>query len=279
MNVFQKVIKYLAMAFAIFLAVVIVGGIATGIFALTGVFNGVAVSGDVVDIQKSFDDVKSITVDHGVGILKVKTGSSNQVEVIANNVSEHYSIEKSFSGNLVLKSKSRFWIFDWFGGKNDYKSDVTIYLPEDFVAEKFEVEAGAGNVVIDGLKTKKLEIDGGAGDVKGKNIVAQMVDIDGGVGNIDFEQVELNNTTIDAGVGNVDIEGILTGKTDIDCGVGNIDLNIKGTTDDYNIKVEKGLGSIRINGQKYSDLNWNNLTADNSIDIDGGVGDIDINFE
>ena len=83
MNEFQKVIKYLAMGFAIFLTVTIIGGIATGVFALTGVFNGVAASGDAVDINKSFDDVKSITIDHGVGTLKVRTGDSDKVEIVA----------------------------------------------------------------------------------------------------------------------------------------------------------------------------------------------------
>jgi hypothetical protein len=279
MNEFQKVIKYLAMGFAIFLTVTIIGGIATGIFALTGVFNGVAASGDAVDINKSFEDIKSITIDHGVGTLKVRTGESDKVEIVAKNVSEHYTVEKSFSGNLTLKSRSRFWLWNWFDGDN-FKSDVTIYLPEDFVAEKFIIDAGAGDVNIEGLETKKLEINGGAGDIRGNDIyVHHEVDIDGGVGNVYFKKVVLNNTTIDSGVGNVDVEGSLLGKTDIDCGVGNVDLNLEGTTDDYNIKVDKGLGNVKINGEKYSDLNWNNLSAGNSLDIDGGVGDISINFE
>lgn len=277
MNEFQKVIKYLAMGFAIFLTVTIIGGIATGVFALTGVFSGVAASGDAVDINKSFDDVKSITIDHGVGTLKVRTGDSDKVEIVAKNVSEHYIVEKSFSGNLTLKSKSRFWFWNWFDG--NFKSDITIYLPKDFVAESFIIDAGAGDVNIDDLEAKELEINGGAGDIRGNNIVAQTVDIDGGVGNVNFKQVMLNNTTIDAGVGNVDIEGILSGNTDIDCGLGNVDLDLVGTIDDYNIKVEKGLGNIKINGEKYSDINWNKLNAKYIIDIDGGVGDISINFE
>ncbi len=278
MNEFQRVIKYLAMGFAIFLAVVIIGGISTAIFALTGVFKGFTISGDAIDINKSFDDVKSISIDHGIGTLKVKVGESDKVEIIANNVNENYTIDKSFSGNLTMKSKTRFGFWNWFGS-NDYKSDVTVYLPKDFVAEKFEVDAGAGNVNIERLQTKKLVINGGAGDIKGNNILAHSVRIDGGVGNIDLEQAELNDTTIDSGVGNIDIEGLLLGKTDIDCGVGNVDLKLKGTTDEYNIKVEKGLGNIRINGEKYSDIRWNNLNAENSIDIDGGVGDISIDFE
>ena len=277
MNEFQKVIKYLAMGFAIFLTVTIIGGIATGIFALTGVFNGVATRGDAVDINKSFDDITSISIDHGVGTLKVRTGDSDKVEVIAKNVSEHYTIEKSLNGTLTLKNKSRYWFWNWFDG--NFKSDITVYLPEGFVAERFIIDAGAGDVNIEDLEANELEINGGAGNIRGNNIIAHTVDIDGGVGNINFKQVVLNDTTIDSGLGNVDIEGTLSGKTDIDCGVGNVDLDLKGTIDDYKIKVEKGLGNIKINGEKYSNINWNSLNAKNFMDIDGGVGDININFE
>ncbi|WP_313131992.1 DUF4097 family beta strand repeat-containing protein [Anaerocolumna sp.] len=277
MNEFQKVIKYLAMGFAIFLTVTIIGGIATGIFALTGVFNGFTTSGEAIDINKSFDGVKSITINHGVGTLKVRTGESDKVEIVANNVSEHYTIEKSFSGNLTLKNRTRFWFWNWFDG--NLKSDVTVYLPKDFVAEKFIIDAGAGDVNIEGLETKELEINGGAGDIRANNIIAQSAEIDGGVGNVNFKEVTLNNTTIDSGVGNVDIKGYLFGKTDIDCGVGNVDLDLIGSMDDYNIKIDKGLGNVKINGEKYSNTNWNSVRAENSLDIDGGVGDISINFE
>lgn len=278
MNEFQKVIKYLAMAFAIFLAVTIIGGISTAIFAFTGVFNGAKASGNTIDINKSFDDVKSVSIDHGIGTLRVKVGESDKVEIIANNVDENYTIEKSFSGTLIMKNKTRYWFWNRFG-THDFKSDVTVYLPKDFVAEKFEVNAGAGNVSIEGLKTKKLVIDGGAGDIKGNNIVSHSVKLDGGLGNIILKQVELNDTTIDSGVGNIDIEGLLLGKTEIDCGLGNLDLKLKGTVDEYNIKVDKGLGNCRINGEKYSDIHWNNKTTENVLDIDGGVGNINIDFE
>jgi len=55
-------------------------------------------------------------------------------------------------------------------------------------------------------------------------------------------------------------------------------LDINGSVDNYDLKVDKGIGEIYINGEKYSKLNWNNKTADYSMDINGGVGNIRVDF-
>jgi DUF4097 and DUF4098 domain-containing protein YvlB len=277
MSELQKVIKYCAIGFAAFLAFIIITSIATAVFSLTGIVSG-STSTELIDVSKSFNDVKSLTIEHGVGTFNIKVGNSDEVLVEASNVNDNFVVDKSFSGDLKIKSKFNFW--NIFNGNNNFgnNSKITIYIPEGFIAENVSLDAGAGNINIEELSTKKLDINAGAGNINGKNIIAQDVDLDGGVGEITFENVELWNADIDCGVGNIELEGALYGKSKIDCGVGEITLDLEGSTDDYHLKVEKGLGSIYINGDKYSNINMNNLTADNSLDIDGGVGDIEINF-
>ncbi len=277
MSELQKVIKYLAIGFAAFLAFSIITGILTGFIALTGLFSGVN-SGKTIDINKSFDDVTSLSTEPGFGTLKFKVGDSDQVEVIAENVSENFVVEKNHNGKLTLKGKYNFW--NIFGNNSgNGKSDITIYLPSDFVAEEVKIEAGAGNIDVEELTTKKLDINAGAGNISGRNITASQVDLDGGVGDIDLEEVDLSNANIDCGVGNINLQGILLGKNKIECGVGEVDLTLKGSVEDYNIKIDKGLGNISIDGEKYSEIKWNNASTDNSLDIDGGVGNIEIEFE
>lgn len=277
MSELQKVIKYCAMGFAAFLAFSIITGILTGVVALTGVFSGIG-SGKTVDINKSFENVTSLSAEPGVGTFKIKQGDSDQVEVIAENVSDNFVVEKSSSGHLKLKGRVNFWNF-FDGDSVNGNSKITIYLPKDFVGEDVDINAGAGNIEIEALSTKKLDIDAGAGNIKGQNIVAEQVDLDGGVGEIDLEQVDFTKVDIDCGVGNINLQGSLYGKSEIECGVGEVTLDLNGTQDDYNIKIDKGLGSINVNGEKYSDIQWHNNTAANTLDIDGGVGDIDINFK
>ncbi len=277
MSELQKVIKYCAIGFAAFLAFSIITGILSGVFAISGVFTGIG-SNNTINVSESFEDVKSLSVEPGIGTFAIEIGETDKVEVIAENVSENFVVEKSFSGNLKIKGKFNVWNF--FGDhSNNAGARITVYIPKDFIAENVDIDAGAGNINIEALTAKELEINAGAGNINGKNITAYEVKLDGGVGEISLEQVNLTDVDIDCGVGNIDLEGSLYGKSQIDCGVGEVNLTLTGSVDDYNLKVEKGLGSIRINDQKYSDLNWNNTTASNTLDISGGVGNIDIDFE
>lgn len=279
MSELQRVIKYCAMGFAAFLAFTIITGILTSVIAFTGVFTGIGSSGDTVNVNESFDNVKSLYVECGIGTFSIKVGDSDKVQVIAENVSEDIKVEKNFSGTLEIKSKSNFWnLFD--GDDNHISgSKVTVYLPENFIAENVEINGGTGNLNIEALNTKKLDIDAGTGNIDGNNIIAREVQLNGGVGDIDLEQVDLTDVDIDCGVGNISLQGGIYGDSVIDCGVGEVDLELAGTTDDYNLKVEKGLGNVYIDGEKSSDLNWNNATAENSMDINGGVGNISIKFD
>jgi len=278
MSELQKVLKYCAMGFAAFLAFSIITGIITAVCAVTGVFS-ITGSANTVDVSKSFENVKSLSAEPSVGTFTIKVGESDEVEVVAENVSENFTAEKSFSGELRIKDNWNFW--NIFNGKSSLngKAKITIYVPEDFVAENIEIDAGAGNVNMEGLTTKKLDINAGAGNIYGKNITANKVKMDGGVGEITLEEVDLSDVDIESGVGNVNVQGSMSGKNKIDCGVGEVKLDLTGSTDDYDLKVDKGLGSVYINNEKYSDLNWNNITATKSLDINGGVGDIEINIE
>lgn len=277
MNEFQKVIKYLAIAFAIFLTVTIITGIASAVVAIVGVTN--IKQEAIVDFDKSFDDVRSLDIDNGVGKLTIKSTESDKVTVEGINVNESFVAERSLSGELRIKTKFNFW--NLFSSKNGFNknSSITIYLPNSMEAENVRIDAGAGNVNIEYLKTEKLDINAGVGDVYGEFIYAENVQLDGGVGEITLDNVELNDVKVSAGVGNIDIQGKITGRNKIDAGVGNINLDLIGSTDDYDLKVDKGIGEIYINGEKYSNLNWNNQTAEYSMRINGGVGNIRIKFK
>ena len=67
----------------------------------------------------------------------------------------------------------------------------------------------------------------------------------------------------------------LTGRNDVSAGVGKINFNLIDGTENYKIKVNKGIGSITIDGKETTDGNeYGN--GETYIDIDGGVGAIEI---
>lgn len=286
MNELQRVIKYLAMAAAIFLSCIIIYGIVSSVLLLTDFLEFRRDSDDsnnrnnteISQTYESIADVDNISIDHSFGNLTIKTGDVDMVEVASDDLKDDLDIKKTMDGTLIIKSRRDFRdLFDRIN-RDEQKGNITIYIPKGYDLTKLKIDAGAGNILLEDLTVEKLDIDAGAGVIFANNIKADSAILDGGVGDMRFLDVTFENADLDCGVGNMTVTGYLLGKSDIDCGVGEVNLEIKGTVDDYNLKIEKGLGTILVNGTKFSDLEWNNISASNALDISGGLGNIDINF-
>lgn len=276
----QKVIKYCAMAFAAFLAISIITGIIGGAVAIVSAISGGTIktgSNETIDFTDTFTGVKSLDIDNSSGNLKILVGDEFKVEAV--DVNENFKAEVK-NGKLTISDDDNEVQFLWFNinGVNSPNSKITLYLPADFVAEKVKLDSGAGNITMEGLKTDKLIISAGAGNIDGNGIIADEVKIDGGVGNITLSDVNLTDGDFDCGVGNLSIDGILLGQSKFDCGVGNVNLDLTGNVDDYNLNIDTGVGSVRLNGKKISSDEYINNRGDNLIKIDGGVGDVKINI-
>ena len=126
---------------------------------------------------------------------------------------------------------------------------------------------------------KNLELNLGAGKTEANRIVAtERAKIDGGAGYLAVRESELKDLDLDMGVGKVELGAKLLGNCQIDAGVGKLEINLQGVAEEYRVKVEKGLGSITLNGEKLSDGTMRGEGV-NLIDIDGGVGAIEIRTE
>lgn len=280
MSSFQRTIKYIAIAFAILLAVGIISGIANAAFSIVSAISGDAIFDDnnSKDFTKTFTDVKSLDINNSTGKLNIKTGDEFKVEAV--NVSSDFEAKVTGNGTLSISDENHYFEFLWFhiGGFNHPNSIITLYLPADFVAEDAKISSGAGSVSVESLHADELDISAGAGSISGSDISADRVKVDGGVGSVSLNNVIFNNGDFNCGVGNLNMEGVLTGKNKIDCGVGEVDLNLQGNAEDYDLDVNSGIGSIRLNGVKLKDGYKTDNDADNSIKIDGGVGNVNIDI-
>lgn len=284
MSTAQRIIKLCATAFAIILAVAIISGIVSVIYAVVNTVSGGTISVGHSDKQISkqtwtFSDVKSLDINHTIGNLKIMTGDTFKVE--AENVPSDFRAELSNSGKLKVDENDHGIHFLWFdfNGFDNVNSKITIYVPADFIAENVKLDTGAGNVTIDGLQTDNLNISAGAGNITGSNMKANDMKIDGGVGDVQFNNSEFSDAEFDCGVGNVYMNGTLLGKTRLDCGVGGVELDLKGNVDDYGWDIDSGIGSVRLNGDKVSGKHQPENNTDNMIQVDGGVGEVRINIE
>lgn len=263
MSNFQRIIKYLAMAFAIFLVVSIFSGIISA-FSLTNIFN-----------SSSSNNLKNLDINGEVSILDVDIKSANiiikeGIVLKAETNNKNINIKQDKNKLYITQKK-----YNWF---NNDKSDLIIYIPSELIFEGVEIDGGAGKLDITKISTKELYLDLGAGkaDIKELNVLDK-TKIEGGAGSIDILSGKLNNLDFDMGVGKLTLTSIIKGNSNIKSGIGEVNLNLIGTSSDYKIKVDKGIGSVTIDGNDIKeDIYYGE--GSNLIDIDGGIGAIKIKY-
>ena len=157
--------------------------------------------------------------------------------------------------------------------KNDARK-LIVYIPENIVFELVNIEAGAGEIKIEDLETKKLSFEIGAGKVEiAKLNVLEEAKIDGGAGKVEILSGNINNLKLNVDVGEFILNDTLTGNNDIEAGIGKLEIDLKDELENYEIKVNKGIGSITIDGKEVSD-NTKYGDGKTSIKVDGGIGSI-----
>lgn len=265
----QKIIKYVAIGFAIFLIVNIISLTAYGIISIGNIFN----NNENNTITEGFKNIKT---KNKVGKLEIETKGVG----ITIKKADKFKIETDNKNIKTKESNNKLLIIEdnnnWFN-KTDY-TELIIYVPNDYQFDEVSINNGAGEIQIDTLKTKTLNLELGAGQVNIDNLlVSEAADIEGGVGEINITSSSIKNLDLGLGLGKVALNSSLYGFNEIDGGMGELIINLIGTENDYQIKANKGLGKITLNEEKIqSDISYGN--GNNLIDISGGIGNISINY-
>lgn len=263
MNSAQKIIK----SFAILLAVLIIACIIEGILSAFQFLSWGSSSEKRSDFKETYQNVRVIDIDASASNIVIKAGQEFSVE--GNNITNRFS-SKNQNGTLkIQETKRKFW------GSNEIGT-ITVTIPENQFLSKLKISAGAGEIRVNDVTADNLDLDQGAGRFQMENSIFQNTDIEGGAGEITVTNSILKNLDLDNGVGKVSLNADLLGTSNIDCGVGALFITLP-NKEDYQMQVEKGLGSIEIDGEQMkNDSTYG--TGKNKIDIDGGVGSIKIDF-
>lgn len=271
MTSLQKVIKYLAISFAIFLIVTIISTILGVFYALSGVLGlkkDSKIASDEISIT-NFENTNLAALDIEVGYtnLTIKTGDFLRVETNNSNINC-----KQNNQNLQIKEKNHNWF------SNSENLDLILYIPENLELEEVKINAGAGKINAEKLTAKNLSFELGAGETEIKKLnVSKKCNIDSGAGKVNILSGSITNLDLDMGVGEVNLDVVIAGKSDIDAGIGSLIMNLQGNKEDYNIKTDKGIGSMKIDGKEVADSEVYG-DGENYIEIDGGIGNIIVNF-
>lgn len=268
MSGLQKTIKYIAIAFAIYLTFNILYGIMYGISFMGSLFDND--KNDVTERLDNFEINKNtllLDIDVSSSSIIIKEGDSFRAE--SNN---KYINSKQDNNKLYITERKHNLL-------NNKDNELIIYIPTDFVIDAVLIDNGAGKVNIEALTTKELYLNLGAGKVDINNLsVLEKAKIDGGAGDLTINAIDIHNLDLSMGIGKLSLTSKLIGNSKINCGVGEMNLSLIGTLDDYEVSLDKGVGNATIDGYNMKDNNTYGMGI-NKIDIDGGIGSIDINFE
>lgn len=261
MNSTQKIIKYLAVAFAIFLTVEIF----LGIYKIDNYIGGILTESEIKDFNiEEFDaEAKVLSIDINASKLIIKNGDTLKVET--NN---KYIETKQINEKLEIK-ETKHNIF-----KNN-NSEVIVYIPEPILFDNVYISNSAGTINIENLDSKIVNISFGAGKVEIENLlVTENATIEAGAGEVKINKSQINNLNLECGIGKVTLNTILKGQNKIEAGIGELNINLLNSIKNYTIKTEKGIGSISINNEELG----NNIYGDgiDYISVEGGIGSIKI---
>lgn len=269
MSEVQRIVKYLAIAFAFFLIFSIISGIISTFMAIGNLLNhnkdSILENFETIEISDD-ETISTLDIDIVGANIIIKAGEKFQIKTNSKYIEVKQEMKK-----ISIKENENSWLYK---GKT---ADLIIYIPINFIFQKVSIETGAGLVEIESLSTKDMDLDLGAGKAEIEKLtVFNQVEIDSGAGEVKIQDANLNNLDLNMGVGKVTMNTKLSGRSTIDHGVGALTLNLIGEKDDYQIHLNKGLGSITIQEEALD--NQTIGTGSNYLDIDGGIGKIDIHY-
>ena len=270
MNNVQKVIKYVAIVIAVCLTVSIITGVLTTVGAIFGISTLIDIANGEVETSsytKEYSNIQNIVIDVSaidLEIIPIDEINTGILKIQATDIPTDYKFVKE-NGKLEIKGK-----------KVATNAKLVMCVPAN--VNNLHVDVGAGKIQIKDVSIMEFNLDTGATDTNIQNLtITSKAEIDAGTGEIIINNSNISNLDIDAGVGNLEYNGCLNGISDIDCGVGNVEFNLEGTEDLYKITAEKGIGELKINGNKLSGTQTVG-NGTNIVKISGGIGSIAITY-
>lgn len=272
MTTTQKIIKYLAIAFALFLVISIFSIIFGLSREIISSINNDKKESELLEeyttISNNVNNIESFKIDISNDDIEIKEGEKFEVKTNDPDV-------KFYHENSKVKIKSDK-TFSWHLS-NSSRGTIIIYLPNEFNISELDLNLGAGKIDIDKIFVETLLMDLGAGTMTAKEInVYEKATINGGAGKINIYSGTINNLNLKLGAGNASIESDLTGSNTLTTGVGKLNLGLSRSKDNYKFDINKGLGNIILND---FDVSEDTLIGDGEtkIKINGAVGNIIIN--
>ncbi|NCC43473.1 MAG: hypothetical protein EOM18_07790, partial [Clostridia bacterium] len=205
-----------------------------------------------------FDGIKELNISLDAGVVQIEQYDGKDVKVYLKKDDNKTKVN-SEGRELVIDYDSSISIFRAHG------KSVKVMIPENQVFNEVDIEVGAGEGIIDNIKTTEFDAEVGAGTLR----------VTGSV------QAERSNW--DVAAGSLEIANLASKDTKMECAVGEIQATLDGNEEDYSMKGDIGVGALYFGGSAWEGLGQNveygNEKAKNTISIECATGEVNIDFE
>jgi len=192
---------------------------------------------------------------------------------------KEFSVESNLKNLTVSEKDGVLSIVEKNKGTVTYTDAMlTLYIPANTIFEKISITTGAARLTADALSANSLKLQLGAGDVMIDELnVSMEADIEGGAGQITIAGGTINDLDLEMGMGELNLTAALHGDNDLTLGMGEANITLIGSQSDYTVNIEKGIGSIIVDGEDVPGFGCSGNNA-NRVDIEGGVGAVNLSF-
>lgn len=162
------------------------------------------------------------------------------------------------------------------------KSQVILYLPENYSFDEVEIDMGAGEMEFDRLKAEEALLEVGAGRIVLKEAQAGKLTVEVGAGQIELKDMTVETLEAEIGMGEFLAGGVINGDASVECSMGNVEMRIEGREEDFNYRLEGAMGNIDLGRQSYGGFAEErdiDNHADKTMEVECSMGNISIKFK
>jgi len=227
------------------------------------------------EMEFAAGEIKNLDIELAAGTFEIVEGDDDKIIIRSAK-----KIRAAQSGS-TLKIDIGKRVKVHFFGISDEGNHVEITLPKDKEFHTIDLEIGAGTMNVDTLVGEDLELEIGAGEIIVDELACEKAKISVGAGKAVIDSGSAEELDLDVGMGEIWYAGSLAGDLDADCGMGNMDVRLDAKEEDYNYKIDVGMGNITVGNASYGGMAQSkeiDNDADGEMDLDCGMGNIKVHF-
>lgn len=226
-------------------------------------------------------DIKNLDVDISAAELFFVEGTREDAIVVRLHDCKTKYYEGSIEGDTL---KVKYEQDHDFYHNDDMQIVVEIPAGIHFEKMDLDIGATNAEFSLTDVSCDTLLLDVGAGNIVAEEfVVAERMEVNAGAGNVEIYGGSYKDIAIECGIGNFSMEGALGGNLVAKCGMGNMELELEGDADAYNYDLSCSMGELKVNGTKYSSIGGShkvkNEGAIGTINLECGMGNLDLVIE